>query len=363
MDKLASQLKLIEITDSLEAKINKFKAADPLGFGTQIAPIMAKASYDNGAWGGVEMVACEALSIHPAMKAFHYGQQIFEGMKAYKFKGKGPYLFRADQHAKRFNMSAERMAMPAIPERTFLEAIYNLVYRLKEHVPANEGESLYLRPLMLATETGLHLSPSSTYLFLVMASPSATYFSTGNVSALIERADARAAPGGTGAVKAAGNYGGSIRSSIKARALGYQQTLWLDAVNKKNIEEFSGMNFFARLKDKLVTPKLNSSILPGITRNSVLQLAQNLGIDCKEQDINVDELIDDIKSGTCSEIFACGTAAVISPIASLGEKDGTRYEISYEHKDLFWKKIREELVGIQTGDRKDDFSWRSLVTF
>ncbi|MFK7824637.1 MAG: branched-chain amino acid aminotransferase [Oligoflexales bacterium] len=363
MSKLESQLNLLKIPDSLEANIKSYQVSQPLGFGTQIAPIMAKAVYENGSWGNLEMTACEAFKIHPAMKAFHYGQQIFEGMKAYRSNNNGPFLFRAEQHAKRFNMSAERMAMPAILEETFLEAVMNLVYRLKEHVPNKEGESLYLRPLMLATETGLHLSPSSSYLFLIMASPSATYFSPGNVNALIERTDARAAPGGTGAVKAAGNYGGSIRSSIKAKDLGYQQTLWLDAVNKKNIEEFSGMNFFARINNKLLTPKLNSSILPGITRNSILQIAENLGIPCSEQDINVDEIVETIKNGQCTEIFACGTAAVISPIASLGEKDGTKYELAYQHDDLIWKQIREELVGIQLGHREDPFSWRKLVTF
>ena len=363
MNKLTSQLNLLKVEESLEAKINHFKVSRPLGFGTQIAPVMAKAVYDDGRWGKLEMTACEAFDIHPAMKAFHYGQQIFEGMKAYRSNGKGPYLFRAEQHAKRFNLSAERMAMPSIPEETFLEAVTNVVYRLKDHIPQEDGESLYLRPLMLATETGLHLSPSTSYLFLVMASPSATYFSGGKVSALIERTDARAAPGGTGAVKAAGNYGGSIRSSIKAKELGYQQTLWLDAVNKKNIEEFSGMNFFARFGNTLITPKLNSSILPGITRSSVLQIAENFGIECKEQDINIDDLVDSIKTGQCTEIFACGTAAVVSPISSLGEKDGTKYELSYQHDDLLWQKVREELVGIQLGQREDPYSWRSEVTF
>ena len=363
MSKLESQLNLIKIEDSLEAKINNFQVSRPLGFGTQIAPVMAKAVYEDGDWSKLEMTACEAFEIHPAMKAFHYGQQIFEGMKAYRSNDKGPFLFRADQHAKRFNMSAERMAMPSIPETTFLNGVMNLVFRLKEHIPKEEGESLYLRPLMLATETGLHLSPSNSYLFLIMASPSATYFSPGNVSALIERVDARAAPGGTGAVKAAGNYGGSIRSSINARVLGYQQTLWLDAVNKKNIEEFSGMNFFARVNNKLLTPKLNSSILPGITRNSVIEIAKSLGVSCEEQDIDIDDLIQFIKNGQCTEIFACGTAAVISPIASLGEKDGTKFELSYQHDDLLWKKIREQLVGIQLGDKEDPFSWRQLVTF
>ncbi|NRA44743.1 MAG: branched-chain amino acid aminotransferase [Oligoflexales bacterium] len=363
MNKLTSQLSLLEIEESLEAKISNYQVSKPLGFGTQIAPVMAKAVYEDGKWGPLEMTACEAFDIHPAMKAFHYGQQIFEGMKAYRAKGKGPFLFRADQHAKRFNMSAERMAMPSIPEDTFLEAVTNVVYRLKEHVPQEDGESLYLRPLMLATETGLHLSPSTSYLFLAMASPSATYFSPGKVSALIERTDARAAPGGTGAVKAAGNYGGSIRSSIKAKDLGYQQTLWLDAVNKKNIEEFSGMNFFACINNKLLTPELNSSILPGITRSSVLKIAESFDVECKEQDINIDELVEAIKSEQCTEIFACGTAAVISPISSLGEKDGTKYELSYKHEDLLWKRIREELVGIQLGDRDDPYSWRSLVSF
>ena len=340
---------------SLAAQLKKYKPTLPLGFGSQIAPVMFQCLYKNGVWDSGAMVSSESLSLSPSAKIFHYGQQIFEGMKAYRHDNGAPMLFRPLENFKRFNHSAERMSMPQIPESLFLAGLKHLVAFLQEHIPQELGESLYLRPFMIATESGLGLASSQEYLFAILASPSASYFSKSRVSALIEREFCRAIPGGTGAVKVAGNYGSSIYSSIQAKELGFDQTLWLDGVNNRYVEEFSGMNFFAVIKEELWTPQLSDSILPGITRDSILKLGSSLGVRTHEEKIDIDGLIENIKKGDCSEIFACGTAAIVAPVAELGEKDGTRYPLAHPDGQLALK-LREKLLQIQIGQGDRSFS-------
>ena len=238
------------------------------------------------------------------------------------------------------------MAMPEISEEIFMSSVDSIVAHQVNLIPKGEGESLYLRPFMVASGLGIGLAPSDEYIFMVIASPSGAYFSSDEVSVLVERSDCRAAPGGTGAAKAAGNYGGSIQSAIKARKLGYHQTLWLDAKNHRYVEELSGMNFFAVINDELYTPKLTDTILAGITRESLIQLARLQGLTVHEESVDVNEVIERIKDGSCTELFACGTAAVITPIAELGEEDGTRYKVKHSYGPVS-KKLRETLVGIQ----------------
>lgn len=352
----AMSYRMLPLNDRLKQKIAAYKLPDPLGFGQNLAPAMVSSQFCDGQWEPAVISELQEFSFPLNSKVFHYGQQIFEGMKAYRGPHGEPRLFRPEENFKRFNLSAGRMAMPRIDAETFLGSLSSLVYHLRDKIPAGEGESLYLRPVMIAYDTGLSLAPASSYLFYILASPSGSYFSSSRVAALIEREDCRAAPGGTGAAKTGGNYGASIKSAMLAKQLGYQQTLWLDAVNHKYIEEFSGMNFFAVVDGELLTPRLTDSILPGVTRNSLIKLATLEGMTVREVALDIDELITQIESGRCSEVFACGTAAVITPLAELGEKDGRRYQVKHEFGPVA-RLLRKHLLGIQSGQAPDPLQW------
>ncbi len=353
----------LEIAPQLAALVNEFQLPKPLGFGQAMAPIMATMDYCDGVWSDLSLKKYEPLSLDPACKSLHYGQLIFEGMKAFRLVDGRVALFRPELNSRRFNASARRMAMPELPEELFMQAVMSLSYHLRHAVPKGDGESLYLRPLMLATDVGLSLKPASTYKFLVIASPSGAYFASGKVTALIERHDCRAAPGGTGAFKVAGNYGSSIRADIKATSLKCQQTLWLDAVEKSYVEEFSGMNFFAVIDGELWTPPLSDSILGGVTRDSVIKLAEGLGVKVHEQPIHIDDLISAIKAGQCRELFACGTAAVISPVHALAERDGTLHELTnLKTEESLSLALRRELVAVQTGAKLTAGDWVKPVS-
>lgn len=346
----------LQISSGLSKQIMDTKLPDTLGFGLVTVPVMIIAKFSDDQWQEPELIPRQVIELDPSAKVLHYGQAIFEGMKAYKREGGRPVLFRPLENFKRFNASAQRMAMPEIPEDIFIESIDALVGSLESMIPGQTGESLYLRPFMIASQPGLGLAPSAEYLFMVIASPSGAYFSADKVSVLVERNDCRAAPGGTGSSKVAGNYGGSIKSAIAARKLGYHQTLWLDARSRKHIEELSGMNFFALVDGELYTPELNDSILPGVTRGSLLTLASKMGIKTHEVKLDVDDLIGHIKAGRCTELFACGTAAVITPISELGEADGTRYEVTYSFGPVT-QKLRESLIDIQEKGAEAPEGW------
>lgn len=352
--------KILEISADLSKRVSEFKMPESIGFGKVKAPLMARAVFEKGRWSDPEIVALQSIELDPFCKTFHYGQQIFEGMKAYRPEGKNPILFRPDQNFKRFNTSARRMAMPELDQTLFYTAVKSLVYHLTPVIPSGLGQSLYLRPMMIALEEGLSLSHSERYLFLILASPSASYFQSSEVKAMIEREYGRAVPGGTGSVKVAGNYGASIRSALTARELGFQQTLWLDGLEKRYIEEFSGMNFFAVINDVLVTPALTDTILPGVTRDSLIWLARQRGIQVREEKMEIDALIEDIQNGRCTEVFACGTAAVVSPIAALGEKSGKLYEIP-EKFGPTTKMLRDTLLSIQYQLESGPEAWIEIV--
>lgn len=365
--------KLLNLEHSLQKRVSSFSAKRPLGFGQILAPIMVQAEFAECAWSDPVIVPYAPLQFDPACKFFHYGQQIFEGMKAYLSDAGDALLFRPDRNWERMNDSARRMAMPEIPQKLFFRAVESLVHHLKSHIPTADEGTLYLRPIMLATDIGLGLKPSEKFIFLVLASPSGAYFSTQRVTAMIERQDCRAAPGGTGAFKVAGNYGASIRSGLLAQKMGFQQTLWLDAVHKSYVEEFSGMNFFAVVRGELVTPAVNDSILRGVTRDSILQLAEHQGIMANEVMLHISELISAIKDGSCTEVFACGTAAVITPVHALSEADGTTYQLppvgdlhSESHgqngsQNSLAMTLRQKLFAIQTGREQGPKNWVYLV--
>ena len=355
---ITAKFGILPLTKELRHAVETFTPPSPLGFGNIMAPIMARADYRNGQWSNVQLTAYQPLTLDPACKALHYGQQIFEGMKAYSLADGRGALFRPLLNLRRLNESAARMAMPELPEALFMQALESLVHHLAPLIPCECDESLYLRPLMLATDTGLSLKPATKYTFLVIASPSGAYFSSSKVTALIERNDCRSAPGGTGAYKVAGNYGAAIRADIKAARLGCQQTLWLDAVQKTYVEEFSGMNFFALVDGELWTPPLSDTILGGITRDCVMQLARVMEVRVQESPIHINDLIAAIETGHCRELFACGTAAVVSPVHALAEQDGTVYDLPCSPaEDSLSLKLRSHLIAIQTGQQIGPGDW------
>ncbi len=346
----------VKIDPAISESIKNFVLPEHLGFGNVMAPVMASCVYENGKWGQLEILPYGPISMYPNAKVLHYAQEIFEGMKAYRTAGLGPFIFRPDENHLRFNRSAERMAMPHIPIDLFMKASTEVTAYCAQFVPRRTGESLYLRPFMFATEEALGIKPSEKFRFMVIASPSGSYFSSGGLSVFIERTSARAFPGGTGFAKAGGNYAASLLSAIKAKHLGFVQTLWLDGRDKKYIEEMSGMNFFAVIDNELHTPEISDSILEGITRKSIITLAKDAGIKVVERKMDINLLIEDIKAERCTEAFACGTAAIIAPIDYLAEETRERYPLKY-HEGKLSLKLRELLLAIQEGRSEDKYNW------
>ncbi len=347
----------VNIDQSIHDKINKFKFDfNDIGFGKHMMPIMAMAVWENEKWSDINIIPYQNIGMDPCTKVLHYGQEIFEGMKAYRNPNGSVYLFRPNENAKRFNASARRMCMPEISEEAFVEAVVQMTSLSKNHIPQRQGESLYLRPFMIATEVGLGIKPANRFHFLIVASPCGSYFSGDSVKVLIERQDCRAASGGTGAAKTGGNYAGSLNSYKKTMTLGLDQTMWLDAANKTSIEEMSGMNFFAIVDNELHTPLLTDTILNGITRKSILDLAKSQGITVMEKRMDVNDFIEDVKSGKCSEAFVCGTAAIIAPIASFHEEKGTVYSLKNPEAPIAMK-LRDKLLNIQSGRDTINNDW------
>lgn len=347
----------ITIHPGLQNAISSFSLPETLGFGNIMSPVMAIADYENGKWGNLEIMPYGPISMYPTAKVLHYAQEIFEGMKAYRVGGAGPFIFRPEENHLRFNRSAERMAMPHIPAALFMDAVKEVTAYSAAFVPRRSGESLYLRPFMFASEETLGIKPSEKFRFIVIASPSGAYFSSETgLSVLIERENSRAFPGGTGFAKTGGNYAASLLSSIKAKQHGFVQTLWLDGREKKYIEEMSGMNFFAVINNELHTPELNDSILDGITRKSLITLARDLGYKVFERKMVIDELLADIKAGRCTEAFACGTAAIITPINYLAEITEERFPLIHPEGKV-GIELKEKLLAIQEGRSTDKYEW------
>jgi branched-chain amino acid aminotransferase len=303
------------------------------------------------------------FTLDPATQVFHYAQEIFEGLKAYRQTGGAIVAFRPHANAVRFRNSARRMAMPELPEETFVRAIELLVTQDREWVPAGDGRSLYLRPFMIATQKGLGInSPSQEYLFALIASPAASYFTGGikPVSVWLSLDYTRAAPGGTGETKCGGNYAGAFAGQQQALVNGCDQVVWLDAVERRWVEEMGGMNLFfvygSGPSARIMTPALTGTMLPGITRDSLLRLAPDLGIKAEEGRISVDEWRAACSSGEITEVFACGTAAVITPVGKVRGTDG-EWLIGDGTPGPVTTRLREELLGLQYGDRPDPHGW------
>lgn len=347
----------LTVTAQAREAIENFDTPDELAFGRTLVPIMVEMDYKGGSWSAPQVVPYRLLEIDPCAKVLHYGQEIFEGLKAYRTEDGRVNLFRPDKNANRFNYSARRMAMPELPVEDFISSVEAISSLCKKHIPSELGTSLYIRPFMFATQVALGIGPSDEYKFLVVASPSGSYFKGGSVKVLIEREACRAAPGGTGTAKCGGNYASGLMSALEMQKLGYHQSLWLDAENRSYIEELSGMNFFAVIDGELFTPRLNDTILKGVTRDSIIKLASdhfNIKTHCVPMKIH--ELIEKIKSGACTEAFACGTAAIITPIELLGEKNGATYQFK-EPSGPISMKLRDHLLKIQAGLEKGPQGW------
>lgn len=350
-------MKKIDIHPEAVERIKKYTINDhQLGFGKYVAPIMIQAAYDQGEWKSIELLPYGPLQLDPCAKVLHYGQEIFEGMKVFRHPDESIQMFRPEMNARRFNLSARRMAMPEIPEELYLEACEVICAYSKHLVPKRLGESLYLRPFMIATEVGLGIKPSKQFLFLVVASPSGSYFSGDAVKVYIEREEIRCAPGGIGFAKTGGNYAASLNSYARTIELGCDQTMWLDSVEHKYIEEMSGMNFFAVVDGGLVTPALTDTILDGITRRSIIEIAKAEKLNVTERKVSIDEILMLIKEGRCTEAFVCGTAAVIAPISQFMDKDKSVHKLQ-DAQGKISMMLREKLISIQAGRTDAPKGW------
>lgn len=351
------------IIEELPPEMMKQKIPDDqLTFGTNFTERMLLREYKNGEWQTARIMPFQNFSLSPAALVFHYGQAIFEGLKAFRQENGSIVLFRPDMNAKRMYRSAERMVMPPIDTEFFVESIKTLVKLERDWVPKKKGTALYIRPTMIATEAILGVRPASEYYYYVILSPSAPYFKEGFSPTKIKVEDfyVRAAKGGVGEAKTAGNYAASLYAAKIAKEEGYSQVLWLDACEKKYVEEVGAMNIAFVLDDTIYTSPLKGTILPGITRDSVLQLSKDLGYKVKEESLAIDTVIQGIESGTLTEVFGMGTAAIIAPVGELKYRDKklvvNNGEIGPKTKALY-----EELTGIQYGLKEDKYGWIEKV--
>ena len=350
-------------SDPVPAEERERRIADP-GFGRVFTDHMALVEYDEQqGWHDARITARATFNLDPASPVLHYAQEIFEGLKAYHRPDKQAALFRPDANARRFANSARRLAMPPLPEEMFLESIRALVRADREWIPAMEDGSLYLRPFMFASGAFLGVKPSSNYTYAVIASSVGSYFKgeNPNISLWATREYIRAAPGGTGSAKCGGNYAASLVAQAQAIKNGCDQVVFLDAIERRWIEELGGMNVFFVFDDgSLQTPPLSDTILAGITRDSVLTLARDMGIAVREEPYSIDQWEADARSGRLTEAFACGTAAVVTPIGSVKSAKG-EFTIGGQSFGPLTKRLRSALVEIQRGTAADPHGWVELV--
>lgn len=340
----------------------KQKPSEIVGFGKCFTDYMYVAEYENGSWNDGAIVPYDAFSLAPCSSVLHYGQAAFEGLKAYRNKNGEVRLFRARDNFKRLNTSLGRLCIPPIDEQKAYNALKALVNLEREWIPVADGTSLYIRPYVFADDKSLGVHAAKRYKFVIILSPSGAYYARGfaPVSLKVERRYVRASKGGTGAYKVVGNYAASILAGDEAVRDGYDQVLWLDAQERKYVEEVGSMNIFFVFGGKVVTPELNGSILPGITRDSCIKILKSEGIPVEERAVSVDEVLAGAKSGELTEIFGTGTAAVISPVDRLGD-DGD-YIIGERGKSgKIAAMLYERLTGIQTGKLSDTFDWVDVI--
>lgn len=333
---------------------------DNLPFGKVFSDHMFIMEYKDGQWQQGNILPFQNISMHPAMSAIHYGQSIFEGLKAYRTVDKQINIFRPDMNAKRFAESAKRMCMPEVPEELFVEAVRKIVEVDSNWVTDKEGYSLYIRPFLFATDELVGIKPSDTYKFMIITSPVGMYYSE-PVRVKIEEQFTRAAMGGVGRAKAAGNYGASLYPAKQGQLQGFHQLVWTDAKDHKYIEESGTMNIVFQIGGKLITPSEDAdTILRGITKRSVIEVAKKWGVEVEERKVSVEEIISAAKNGILEDAFGVGTAATIAHIAIIGFRD-ERYELPpIEGRELS-NKIKGYMDGMKTGKVNDDFGWNFKV--
>jgi len=346
------------VIDKVESSKITLTDFDNLTFGKTFTDHMLECTWRDGKWETAHIKPYGPIMVEPSCKVFHYGQAIFEGMKAFKDATGEVFLFRPEDNWKRFNQSAKRLAMPEVPKEVFIEGLKKLVSLDKEWVRYGEGLSLYLRPFMIASENGVAAAPSTEYKFMIVMSPAFAYYK-GDVRVIIASDFSRAADGGVGYAKAAGNYAASFYPNNLALAEGYQQIIWTDAATHEYLEEAGTMNIFVRIGDTLFTAPNNDRILNGVTRRSVIQLAKDAGISFEERRVSVKEINDAAKNGSLKEIFGSGTAAVIVPIKGYKHKDFVHELPIIE--DSYANRFKEALKDIQYNRAEDKHGWRVSV--
>ncbi len=332
---------------------------NPLVFGTIFTDHMFEMDYVEGqGWIDPRVVPYHKLELEPSCMVFHYGQEMFEGLKAYKAEDGRVLLFRPDKNIERANRSNRRLCIPEIPEDLFLEALKTVVKVDQDWIPTKPGTALYIRPFVIATDPFLGVRPSHTYKFMIILSPVGAYYASGldPVKIWIEDEYVRAVKGGIGEAKTGGNYVASLASQVKAHEEGYAQVLWLDGVHRKYIEEVGAMNIFFKINGTVVTPELNGSILPGVTRDSAIQLCKMWGIPVEERRISVDEVVETAENGQMEECFGTGTAAVVSPVGEL-RYEQEKMPISGNHIGELTQRIYDTITGIQLGKIEGPEGW------
>lgn len=333
--------------------------ADQLEFGRIFTDHMFVMDYSvQKGWFDPRIVPYEPISLSPSTMVFHYGQTVFEGLKAYRSEDDKVLLFRPDKNMQRLNQSNDRLCIPQIDEEFVIEALKQLVEIDKEWIPTAEGTSLYIRPFIIPTEYFLGVAPSKYYKLMIILSPVGSYYKEGirPVKIFVENEYVRAVEGGTGKAKTGGNYASSLKAQEEAEKRGYSQVLWLDGIEKKYIEEVGSMNIFFKINGEVVTPEINGSILEGVTRNSILQLLKHWGVPVTERKISMEEVYQAYKNGHLEEAFGTGTAAVISPIGEFFYNEA-RIVLNQGETGELSRKLYDTLTGIQTGAHDDIFNW------
>ena len=347
----------IQISQADKSKIDQVDFSN-FSFGSVFTDHMFECDYINGKWQNPRILPYQSISIEPSASVLHYGQAIFEGMKAYKDSNDKIWLFSPKENFDRFNKSSVRLAIPEFPEQLFFDAIKSLLNLDKEWVKKDEGSALYVRPFVFGNEYAIQASPSKNYKFMIICAPATPYYK-GKVKVIVADKYSRAASGGVGFAKAAGNYAGQFYPTNLAKERGFQQIIWTDSNQHKYLEEAGTMNVFFRIGEKLITAPTTDTILDGVTRKSIIQIAKDEGIDVEVRRITIDEIKEASRNSSLKEIFGTGTAAVVSEISEYEHKD--ELFILPEIEDSYAKKLKKSLVNIQTNKAEDPHNWRYNV--
>ncbi len=352
-----TQTNTIEIIKASSSKINEVDF-EKLSFGAVFTDHLLECNYTNGEWQKPIIKPYAPFLVDPSTRVFHYGQAIFEGMKAYKDDNDDIWLFRPDENYRRFNNSAVRMAMPEVPEAIFMDGLNQLLKLDEAWIKKGKGSTMYIRPFMIATGTGVVANPSDDYKFMILLSPAKAYYS-GEVKVLVAEHYSRAANGGIGAAKAAGNYAAQFYPTNLANKEGFQQVIWTDDATHTKLEEAGTMNVFFRINDTLLTAPISERILDGVTRKTLIELAKSEGIEVEVRPILISELVEGSKNGSLKEIFGAGTAAVVNPIIGYSYQDV--YHELPNNEDSFALRLKEKLTDIQHKLTEDNFNWTVKV--